>query len=99
VESINSINEFIGERKDFHFFNNNKLLKSAVEREFSIIGEATNRIIKTNSSFQLKNARKIIGLRKIVVHAYDNISYELLWNIIVKDLPELKKEVEEYLQK
>jgi uncharacterized protein with HEPN domain len=99
LESTNLIQEYVGEIKNFNFFNNKKMLKSAVEREFTVIGEATNRILKVDPNFKLNNTRQIIGLRNKVVHAYDNISYELLWSIIINDLPKLKKEVEEFLQK
>lgn len=38
--SIESIYEFLGERRDFYDYQNNKLLRRGVEREIEIIGEA-----------------------------------------------------------
>ncbi len=38
--SIDSIEEFVGERKNFVDYQENKLLRRAVEREIEIIGEA-----------------------------------------------------------
>ena len=38
--SVDSIMEYLGEKKDFNYYLNNKLLRRAVERELEIIGEA-----------------------------------------------------------
>ena len=37
-ESVDSIESFIGERKDYKLYLKNKMLRRAVEREFEIIG-------------------------------------------------------------
>ncbi len=42
--SINSIFEYLGEKRDFFEYQKNKLLRRGIEREFEIIGEAVNRI-------------------------------------------------------
>jgi uncharacterized protein with HEPN domain len=44
--SINSIFEYLGNKRDFMEYLNNKLLRRAIEREIEIIGEAVNRILK-----------------------------------------------------
>jgi uncharacterized protein with HEPN domain len=45
-ESIDSIEKFLGENRDFKVYVADKMLRRAVEREFEIIGEAMNRIEK-----------------------------------------------------
>jgi len=68
--------------------------KKAVERNIEIIGEAVNRI--TNYKFaeiEIQNARQIIGTRNRIAHEYDNISDEVIWTIIVRELPKLKEEI------
>jgi len=69
-------------------------LKRAIERDLEIIGEAVNRILKRDAEFSLENAKRIIGLRNQIIHAYDSISDENIWAIIQKHLPILKNEIE-----
>ena len=59
-----------------------------------IIGEAVNRIIKENPDFTISNARRIIGLRNQIIHAYDSISDENIWSIVINHIPNLKQEIE-----
>ena len=71
------------------------MLKRAVERNLEIIEEALNRILKRDNSFEKKisKAKSIIGLRNQVIHAYDNISDENIWSILIINLPKLKSEI------
>ncbi|MBA0883674.1 HepT-like ribonuclease domain-containing protein [Flavobacterium undicola] len=94
IEEIDSF--FKEEEKDFFKYKNNIMLKRAVERNFEIIGEAVNRIITRDNSFteKISNAKAIIGLRNQVIHAYDNISDENIWSILINHLPKLQLEVD-----
>lgn len=99
--SIDEIEDFFkNEDKDFFKYQNNLMLKRAVERNLEIIGEATNRIITRDNSFneRITNAKAIIGLRNQVIHAYDNISDENIWSILTNHLPKLKTEVENLIK-
>lgn len=46
---------------------------------------------------QISHARQIVGLRNQIIHAYDNISDENIWSIVVTHLPKLSEEVEKLL--
>ena len=99
--SIEEINVFFeNEEKDFFKYRNNTMLKRAVERNLEIIGEATNRIVTRDTSYndKITNAKAIIGLRNQVIHAYDNISDENIWSILTNHLPKLKIEVENLIR-
>ena len=87
-------NFFLKEEKTFSNYQKNILLRRAIERNLEIIGEATNRILKGNPDFEIKNAKRIIGLRNQIIHSYDNISDENIWSIVINHIPNLKKEVE-----
>nr|WP_315195765.1 HepT-like ribonuclease domain-containing protein [uncultured Flavobacterium sp.] len=94
IDEIDSY--FVNEEKDFFKYRNNLMLKRAIERDLEIIGEAINGIITRDTDMESKiaNARAIIGLRNQVIHAYDNISDENIWSILINHLPKLKSEIE-----
>lgn len=96
IDEIESF--FVGHEKRYEDYSNNTLLKRAIERNLEIIGEAINRILTIDPSFPIQYARKIVGLRNQIIHAYDNISDENIWGIIVNHLPILKSEVEKLIQ-
>ena len=97
--SIDSINEYLGVERNFKIYESNKLLRRAVERELEIIGEAVNRILKINPEVDISDSRRIVNLRNWVIHAYDNIDNVIIWGIVDKDLPLLKKQVSDLLKK
>lgn len=91
-ESIESIENYIGNNKTFEIYKSNKMLRRSVERELEIIGEAVNKISKIDPSFSISGKKQIIGLRNRVIHNYDNVDNEIVWGIIIKYLPLLKDE-------
>jgi uncharacterized protein with HEPN domain len=64
-----------------------------------IIGEAVNRVLKINPKIELSSSRLIVDLRNRIIHSYDNVSYEIIWGIIIKYLPILKIDVSNLLNK
>ncbi len=97
-QSIDEIFDFLGERRDFFAYKKDLKTKKAVERNLEIIGEAVNRILKTDKNFHLEEAKSIIGTRNRIIHSYDNISDEVIWTIVSRDLPKLKIQVESHLK-
>jgi len=93
-ESIDSIQNYLGDQRDFSVYVSNKMLRRAIEREFEIIGEAMNRIEKVDSSINISSKKQIISMRNRVIHGYDKIDNEIVWGIIVRHLPTLKEEIE-----
>ncbi len=99
IDEIDSY--FEKEEKNFFEYQKNTMLKRAVERDLEIIGEAMNRILKRDDLFikKIKEAKSIIGLRNQVIHAYDSISDENIWSVLITHLPKLKFEIEELIFK
>lgn len=71
--------------------------KRAVERNIEIIGEAMSRILKKDHSIIITNSRKLVDTRNRIIHAYDAVSDDIMWGIIVRHLPILKQEIENLL--
>lgn len=97
--SINSINEYLGEKNDFLEYQRNKLLRRGIEREIEIIGEAMNRITRLDPEIRIENARKIIDTRNWVIHGYDKVDDVVIWGIISIHLPKLSLEIDGLLKK
>ena len=94
LRSIDEIFEFLPEKRDFFEFQKDLKTKKAVERNIEIIGEAVSRITNyKHAQIEIQNARQIIGTRNRIAHEYDNISDEVIWTIIVRELPKLKDEI------
>lgn len=79
---------------DFTNFQKDWASRRAIERDLQIIGEAVNKLLQIEPDVKVSSAKNIIGLRNIIVHAYDAVDDEMIWAIIQKDIPVLKKEVE-----
>ena len=79
----------------FEQYEENEMLRSAVERQFEIIGEATRRLANDDQSIaeKITGYQTIIGLRNRIAHEYDNIANRTIWNIIQQKLPTLLHEV------
>lgn len=97
-ESIDSIENYLGDKRDFKVYMSDKMLRRAVEREFEIIGEAMSRIEKIDSSINISSKKQIISMRNRVIHGYDKIDNEIIWGTIVRHLPTLKTEIDDLLK-
>jgi uncharacterized protein with HEPN domain len=81
--------------KTFTDYQQNHLLQSGVERQFEIIGEAVNRLIKIapDVAGQISHHKRIISFRNILIHGYDVVEDTVVWAVVVKDLPLLHGQV------
>ena len=100
LQSISEVESYFdGKPKLYQEYIGDIRTKRAIERNIEIIGEATNRILRVDANFEIKNAQKIIGARNRIAHGYDKISDDMVWNIVINHLPKLKEEVCEKLEK
>lgn len=98
-QAIAEINSFIPEIKNFQDFRKDIKTKRAVERNIEIIGEAMTRILKTEPEIKISDTRKIVDTRNRIIHGYDLVSEEILWGVIIRNLPILEREVKNLLNK
>ncbi len=95
--AIANINSFLPEKRIFEEFCRDLKTRQAVERNIEIIGEAMNRILKIYPEITITNARKIVDTRNRFIHGYESISEDVIWRIVINDLPALKIEIEKLL--
>jgi len=72
------------------------LLRAGVERLFILIGEALGRL-DAGLVNQITDFRRIIGFRNVLVHGYETIDDQIVWQTIQQHLPILKDQVEKLL--
>ena len=68
-------------RRSLNDYQTNDLLRAGVERFFIIIGEALSRLEKVDPAFlnQISDHRKIIGFPNVLVHGYEVIDDQVVW--------------------
>lgn len=97
-QAIQEINEFLPIERNYIAFQNDLKTRKAIERNIEIIGEAMDRILKTDPYFQITDSRKIVDTRNRIIHGYDSVSADVIWLIVNRYLPILEKEVQELLK-
>ena len=93
IEACDRLQHYIGSL-DFSDFDGDVKTQDAVIRVFEIIGEAVRKLKEIDPEISISSAKQIIGLRNMIVHAYDAIDPTTLWKILIIDLPVLKREIE-----
>lgn len=98
LDAINDMQScFVDYPNRYDVFEKDMMRMCVVERKVEIMGEAINRIRKTDSSVEIPNARAIIDTRNRIIHAYDNVRPDFLWSLVIRHIPELKTDIERLL--
>jgi len=83
-------------------FLRNHLVQDAVVRNFEIIGEASKHILQRFPDFVAANPELPLviayRLRNIVAHGYHEVDYQLVWDTVLQDLPDLAMKVRSCLE-
>lgn len=67
------------------------LLRSAVERQFEIVGEALNRLSRADPGLALRvpDLPRLVSFRDILIHGYAVVDDEIVWDAATNRLPDL----------
>lgn len=92
LEAIGNIESFTQSVSSFETFASNKILCHAVTYNLQCIGE---NVYKLSRAFLEEHPaidwEAIEGLRHVLVHNYYQVNLEMVWQILEKDLPGLKR--------
>lgn len=93
-EAVDSIAVFV-EGLDESGYCANAMVKSAVERQLEIIGEALNQLSMVDQRLaeQIPQRRQAIGLRNVLIHGYAKVNDALVWRTVCSDVPALRHRV------
>lgn len=95
-EAIEKIEQYASSGEDK--FKNDELLQIWIVHHLQIIGEATR---KLSDEFLQAHPdvpwSQIIAMRNILVHDYFSVDVDEVWAVVITDMPELKRNVDEIL--
>jgi uncharacterized protein with HEPN domain len=81
-------------------FPRNDMLVDAVVRNLEIIGEASSKLaVSFRNEHNDIEWWKIIGMRNRIIHAYDMVDQEIVWDVVQYDLPQLNKKLKKLIKK
>jgi uncharacterized protein with HEPN domain len=80
----------------FTAYQQDPMLRFAVERAFTIIWEALAQLSRVDTALagRISNVRSIVAFRNILVHAYAQVDDRIVWDIVETSLPTLIHEVD-----
>jgi uncharacterized protein with HEPN domain len=98
VEACDAIDSVLS-GVEFDEYHATRMLRSSVEREFTIIGEAVSVLSRTEPRLfaRITNGRRIVDFRNQLTHAYLQVDDRIVWLIARNDVPLLRAECEELL--
>jgi uncharacterized protein with HEPN domain len=84
---------------DERSYESNRLVSSAVERNFEIIGEALNQLAKFDPMLasRIPEISRIVALRNILIHGYATVDHRRVWALTRFELLSLRAVVEDLL--
>ena len=86
--------------KTFADYESSAMQRSAVERQFEVIGEAMNRLARVDDAVVsgITEYRRIVAFRNLLTHGYDVVDDRLVWDVVQTDLPILTSEIDTLLE-
>jgi uncharacterized protein with HEPN domain len=78
--------------KRWEDFAGDALLRSAVERQFEIVGEALGRLAKAdpNLARAIPDLGRIVAFRNILIHGYAMVDRRTVWRAVEENVPDLR---------
>lgn len=86
--------------KSYSDYSTEALLRSAVERQLEIAGEALSQALRIEPHLadHVSDTRRIVSFRNRLIHGYDSVADDIVWGVLETNLPTLRQEVKKLLQ-
>ena len=86
--------------RSFSEYEGDLMMRSAVERQLEIIGEALGQARQVDEALEerLPELPRILALRNRVIHGYDTVDDEIIWDIVQTNVPELVRQLKALLE-
>lgn len=98
LESMDRINTYIN-GVEYDSFNSNQMLIDAVIRNLEIIGEASKNVSdEIKSKYPDIPWKKMTALRNLLIHEYFGVDESIIWEIVIKNLPESRPYIVKAIQ-
>lgn len=80
-------------------YESDRLIRSAVEREFILIGEALASLVRLDAALtaRISNVRMVVGFRNLLTRDYAAVRDATVWATAVRDAPVLRNECQAIL--
>lgn len=74
--------------KSFAQYEEDELLRSGVERQFEIVGEALNQLSRVDpaTAAAIADLPRIVAFRNVLIHGYANVDDRVVWGVIESSL-------------
>ncbi len=99
IDCINDIEKYTEGFSEIEFKDDPKT-QDAVIRKLEIIGEAVKNIPEALKQEHPEISwKKISGTRDVLIHEYFGVDIDIVWIVVIKDLPVLKRQTKKILEK
>ena len=90
--------EILLEGVTYDQFESDFRINFAVVRALEIVGEATKRLpMSLRDQYPSIPWKGMAGMRDRIIHGYDNVDFEIVWDVVKRDIPEIKPQIRQIL--
>ena len=90
--------EILLEGVTYDQFESDFRINFALVRALEIVGEATKRLpMSLRDQYPSIPWKGMAGMRDRIIHGYDNVDFEIVWDVVKRDIPEIKPQIRQIL--
>ena len=91
--------EILLEDVTYNQFESDFRINFAVVRALEIIGEATKRLpMDLRRQYPRIPWKGMAGMRDRIIHGYDNVDLQIVWDVVKQDIPPVKPQIQLILE-